>query len=159
MLKLYQKGDHPSGYHGVRVAVSVNNKVKQKYFSIAKYGQDKAIELATVKEREWLKLQKQAYNNRVFSKWTNTGLLGLQLTWDKLTWDKRYPKYTYPVLTYQYYYKKKFICKHWYLHKRDIKDLWFEVCLFIKNTRNARYRTFEKMLLLCPTADQVQAIY
>ena len=62
MLKIYERGEHKGGFIGVRVAVMVDGKHRQKYFS---YKQSDKSEEAIYKEaeqlhREWLMLKNLA---------------------------------------------------------------------------------------------------
>ena len=38
MLKIYERGEHKGGFIGVRVAVMIDGKHKQKYFSYSSFG-------------------------------------------------------------------------------------------------------------------------
>jgi len=62
MLKIYERGEHKGGFIGVRVAVMIDGKHKQKYFS---YKQSDKSEEAIYKEaeqlhKEWLMLKSLA---------------------------------------------------------------------------------------------------
>ena len=59
MIRTYRKGEHNSGFIGVRVAVMVNGKPMQKYFS---------FKTANIKESEVLTKAKQLHTQWLMEK-------------------------------------------------------------------------------------------
>ena len=155
MMRFYGYGDLKSRFVGYRVAVSVNSKVKQKYFPLSRFTKEKAFELAKQKEKELFIQQLKYRQNSVFSRETNTGLVGLHFSV-----DLKRNSYICHRLNYQYFKNDVITHKSWGIKTHGLtEDIWFEVCRFIKNTRNADNATFTKMLNAKPTIAKVDKAF
>jgi len=66
MIKTYRQGDHKSGFIGVRVAVMVNGKAKQKYFSFKSIDKKEAEILSDAQQlhAQWLMEKNLAISKR-----------------------------------------------------------------------------------------------
>lgn len=154
MIKTYKKGDLTTGFIGVRVAVSIGGKVKQKWFNINDYDTDVALQLAAILEAKWIKLQKEYKQNVLISKRSNTGLACLSFTYDV---TKQLGKtYKYPIIKYQSQTGTTPAIKTWYLNESLVitDEVWEEICLFVKNTRTLKYKNYEKLRTLKPCGNK-----
>ncbi|AGH81354.1 hypothetical protein PCNPT3_07080 [Psychromonas sp. CNPT3] len=77
MIRNYKKNDLKSGFVGVRVAVSVGGKLKQKWFANSLFAQPTAMRLAEDLENKWLGMQLQHQRNNVISLHSNAGFIGI----------------------------------------------------------------------------------
>ena len=156
MVRFYADGEHGGQFVGYRVAVSVNGKVKQKHYSLNDYTKEKAYELAVAKEEQWFEKQVYHQRNRVLSRSTNTGIVGLQFCFDKKSRCQKMQR----LLRYTYYKNGEYTFKSLGFTKRDLtQDEWFEICRFIKNTRTLNDKMFEKILSKFPNSEKVTQIY
>lgn len=155
MIRDYKKGDLKSGFIGVRVAVSVGGKVKQKWYAESKYAQPTALLLAKEQETKWQKLQLEHERNAIKSKRSNTGIKCLSFTYEEKikTNGKRY---RYPIISFQYSHNSELTARKWRIDKGlNIPLLiWEEICLFIKNARTLKAKTYEALRQLMPDAEQ-----
>lgn len=155
MLRVYEPGDLSSGFVGIRVAVSVNAKIKQKYWSRNRIATEFAMEHAIEHEQNLLKKQIEYRNNRVFSRANNTGIVGLQITVDIC--KRRHITHLYDRFTYMYTKNGEIQTKSIYIKDYTVTDeQWFDICLFIKNKRTCKDSTFDKMLSMKPTTEHIK---
>ena len=157
MIRVYKTGDLSSGFVGVRVAVSVNSKLKQKYYSFKEYTYTRAMELASIQEQTWLKQQARHFRDRVLSQSTNTGIAGLSFTFDVCR--KKHGTYIYRRLSYQCRIKDEWTCRSWSVDKGLTDDIWFDVCNTIRNTRGTTNKVFDNIMGRKPSADKIDDLY
>ena len=65
MIRVYDRGQHPAGFIGVRVAVYVDGKLRQKYFSRRKHLINDALAKAEKLEQWWLAQQAEFKKRRL----------------------------------------------------------------------------------------------
>ena len=153
MIRDYKKGDLPSNYEGVRVAVSVAGKVKQKWFSNKKYANPTALIMAKEQEQKWMKMQKKHQQNAVFSKKSNTGITGLSFT-TRINHQGNGRVTQYNLLYFTYMKKGQITSTSWHIDiEKGISDeIWEKVALLIKNTRTLTDDKYEKLRQSRPDA-------
>ena len=79
-IYIYQEGEHPGGFAGIRVSIMIGGKVKSKYYSFLKYAkkmgmdcfnqavQEKAMRDAKKQHAIWKKQQEQSKRKRAEGK-------------------------------------------------------------------------------------------
>lgn len=146
MIKDYKEGDLKSGFVGVRCAVSVGGKLKQKWFSNSKYAQPTAMRLAGQLEAKWLRMQAVHARNAVKSKHSNTGIKCLYFTYEEKVRENG-KRYRYPIISFQQMRSSKVISAVWRVDKalKIPAQVWEDICLFIKNTRTLKAKTYEAL--------------
>jgi hypothetical protein len=155
-LAFYDYGEHGGQFVGYRVAVSVNGKLRQKYYSLNHYTKEKAYELAKAKEDELLGKQTYYFRNRVLTRATSTGIVGLYFRFDHKSRCQKLQR----LVRYAHMKDGKLLFKSWGMTQHDLtEDEWFEICRFIKNTRGLNNNTFEKILNKYPSPEKVNEIY
>ncbi len=157
MIRTYLSGDLSSGFVGIRVAVSVNGKLKQKYYSFNRYTRSLAMELAVHQELNWLQKQTRYTKDRVFSRSTNTGIVGLAMTYDVSR--KPYGIYVSRRLLYQRRSKGDVHSKSWVIEKGISDDMWFEVCNWIRNARGTTNKVFDRLMTMKPSQEHIDKTY
>lgn len=155
MIRNYKSGDLKSGFIGVRVAVSVGGKVKQKWYSNSQYAQPTAMLLATKQEAKWHKMQLDHDRNAIKSKRSNTGIKCLYFTYEEKRTNSG-KRYRYPIITFQYMRSSKITSAVWRVDKtlNIPKSLWEDICLFIKNTRTLKAKTYEALRGSMPDSEK-----
>ena len=158
MIRTYEDGDLSSGWIGTRVAVSVNNKLRQKYYGRTNVSASTAIELATIQETKWLADQLQYAKSNIYSNHSNTKLSALQFTYDVTRRVDR--TYIYHKLSYHSYFRGNTIQRSWFFKDNEVsRDVWFDVCNTIRNFRGLTNTHFDKMMALHPTPKHIDAVY
>jgi len=153
MIRDYKQGDLKSGFVGVRVAISVGSKVKQKWYSNSKFALPTAMALAKEQEQEWLKMQLEYKRNDVKSTRSNTGIKSLSFTYGttKRASGKRY---SYPSIAFQYMEGGVLAHGAWQLDA-DLNistELWQKICLHVKAGRTLNDETYQLVLKMKPNA-------
>lgn len=157
MIRTYLSGDLSSGFVGIRVAVSVNGKLKQKYYSFKQYTRSLAMELAVHQELNWLQKQIRYTKDRVFSRATNTGIVGLSMTYDVSR--KPYGVYVARRLMYQRRCGDDFHNRSWVIQNGISDDVWFDVCNTIRNARGTTNKVFDKLMSMKPSQKHIDNTY
>ena len=147
MIRNYKKNDLKSGFVGVRVAVSVGGKLKQKWFANSLFAQPTAMRLAEDLENKWLGMQLQHQRNNVISIRSNTGFVGLHFTYEENI-KKNGKRYYYPVIIFQHTKHSQLTSAKWRIPKnlQISTSQWQDICLFIKNVRTLTFKTYESMI-------------
>lgn len=155
MLTKYKSQTELREYSGYRVAVSINNKLVQKYFSFRNYTETAGLFAAQKLERQLLKRQQAARRNAVFRKGRapkTTKIKGLYLGYNitkKKLKSGKIKHYAYPQISYTYMKDKKPNTKNWFVDRESLeipREQWLEICLFIKNKRVLPSLLYEKTI-------------
>lgn len=147
MIREYKKGDLSSGFVGMRVAVYVNGKSKQRWLGYGLYHESEAKEAAKDLEAKWQKMRIDSKRNTIKSK-SNTGIKGLSFTYN-VTTKASGKRYAYPAISYTYRQDGKTKIKTWLIDSKALtisKEIWADICLLIKNMRTLRFNTYIKLL-------------
>jgi len=136
MLKIYERGEHKAGFIGVRVAVMIDGKHKQKYFS---YKQSDKSEEAIYKEakqlhKKWLMLKNLANSkNQRKSKETrrvtspfSTGVKGIKFS---ISHNRAY-------FHVQGSTNKKLFHKSFCINDYGYDLAWFKACEYLQSKKD-----------------------
>ena len=150
----YNEGDHPGGFLGLRVTVSINGNVKQKYFRFKKNHheyislvEEKALRKKAAKlHNEWMKLQKQAqaeakkveYFKHKRQSVYNTGIQGISMRFiiDKKWRQNQWKIYYTPAFRIQGMENKKKYLKTFYITDKSYSDAWIEAVIYFCKVKN-----------------------
>jgi hypothetical protein len=150
----YNEGEHPGGFIGLRVSVSINGKVKQKYFRFKKNNheyislteENKLRKQAEKLNNLWLKIQKQEqkknkqnidfYKHKRTSVY-NTGIQGISARFiiDRKFRANRWIIYYYPAFRVQGAIDKKPYLKT-FLIKKSFSDAWIDAVNYYCELKN-----------------------
>ena len=151
MIRNYKDGDLGSGFIGVRVAVSIGGKVKQKWFANSRYEINEALELAGKLESTWFEMQIEHEQNDIISNISNTGIKGLSFTYDQ-TVKTNGKIYAYPIISFQRRKKELLLSEKWFIPNNlcMTDETWLEICSHIKKVRKLKQKTFLKLISIKP---------
>lgn len=156
MIRLYQEGEHGGGFVGYRVAVSVDSQLLQKYLSFKKYSPQTALAMAINTEKKWLADQAYHLSNRVFSKHSNTGVVGLHFRLERKKGRKSFSR----KVQFSIYREGQRVHKSWHITTSGLtNEKWFDICTFIRNIRAANDNTLEQLVASKPSDSTVEQSY
>ena len=143
MLKIYERGEHKGGFIGVRVAVMIDGKHKQKYFSykLSDKSEEEIYKEAEQLHREWLMLkslansqnQREAKEMRRVTSPYSTGVKGIKFN---ISHSRSY-------FFVQGSTDKKPFYKHFSINDYGYDLAWYKACEYLQSKKN--YSIFDNI--------------